>query len=223
MIETWPAKSPTEAKDYIWQPRLAQFDALASIAVAATSGTVSATGEVRRGELAVISVSGGAAGEEALLTLTATTYGGETLVASFYVPVRSVSPPFTNTARDVCISALRKLVGIDDTPTGKELEFALECLNDMLASWRLEGIDCGISGQLADPDTLSLPETYLAAIKLNLSIWLADQFDRELTPSLVALAGDTKRALLVDSVKLDELRFDDTLIPPRPMRSINDI
>lgn len=223
MIETWPAKSPTEAKDYTWLPPIAREDALATVAVAVASGTVTATAEIVANHKAVVTVSGGAAGEEARLTVTAVSDGGETLVGSFLVPVRAVSPAYTHTARDICSAALRKIVGLGRTPRAAELEYALESLNDMLAAWRLEGIDCGIAGQLAAYDALTVPEEYLAAIKHGLTVWLADQFGRELTPGLVMLARETKRALLVARFTFAPLTFEAGLTQPRPMRSINDL
>lgn len=125
--------------------------------------------------------------------------------------------------RDVCNSALRKVVGIRRTPTAIEMEFAVETLNDMLASWRLEGLDVGLAGELEAADTLTLPESYFHAIKLAMQVELADQFDRPLTAALVTSALNAKRALLNSLTEWNDLGFEGTLVAPRPMRSIDDI
>jgi hypothetical protein len=102
--------------------------------------------------------------------------------------VQSSDTVSTETARDVIIAALRKIVGISETPDADQTNFALEALNDMLAEWRASGADMGLTLPVALTDTLAVQDEYILGIKANLTLALCDDFDREVTPTLARRA-----------------------------------
>lgn len=89
------------------------------------------------------------------------------------------------TVRKVCEYALRKIFGVDETPTAPHMTDALERLDDMLAFWAATGATTGVVLPLSFGDVLSCPDSYIPAIQDNLIIALADLYDRALPPQVV--------------------------------------
>lgn len=90
----------------------------------------------------------------------------------------------TETAEDVIIAALRKIVGIAELPDRDQSIFALEMLENMLREWRGRGADLGITFPLELSTVLAVQDSFIPAIKANLTLALCDDFQREITPSL---------------------------------------
>lgn len=188
MALTLPAKPSTATIGFTWVIPLADGDSTLSAAVSVVSGTVTIPSQELAEDGLEFQISGGAAGETAVLSATATTSDGETLTETIYLPVRAGGNIAGDTARDVCAFALRKITGIGEEADAAELVMALEILNDMVAEWRLDGMDIGVPGRLSDTDTLLIDDGFLSAVKYCLTIRVAEEFDRPLTPTVVEAA-----------------------------------
>lgn len=211
MARSWSGKQPSEVVERRWSVPLSDDDGISSVSAIGTGVTVDSA-ETDLND-AVVVLSGGSAGN-ASVAVTVVTRLGLTLAETFLLPVRAAGATYSNTVRDVCEFALRKVTGIGNDLDAAELEVAVEILNDMLALWRIDGLDVGIKGELASTDTLSLPESYLLPIKYNLAVLLAEEFGRELTQTLAATAVDSKRLLSNALFEVADLGFPQTISAP---------
>lgn len=179
------AKAPGALYRYGWAVPVAAGDSVSAASATVSTGTVAITdSEVIDNSLA-LALSGGAAGEVAKIAASATTADGETIVETIYLPVRSADNLLANTVYDVCAFALRKIAGIGETADADELSVAVEIFNDMVAEWRGAGADIGAPKKLASTDDLTVADEFIAPIKYNLTVRLAEEFDRPLTPVVV--------------------------------------
>lgn len=117
-----------------------------------------------------------------------------------------------DTALDVITSAMRKLriLGAGAVPTSSETEDGLEALNDMLASWRINGVDLALT-ELQSTDPIDVPDDHLEAIKLNLAARIADEYGAQLTPLLAMDAMASKAALVAYHWSANDLSDDNPL------------
>lgn len=185
MAVYFAAKAPGAIYGYTWGVPVADGDSVTGYSATVTSGTVSVDTSASDGGSVLLVISGGAAGEVAVIAAEATTANGETLVETVYLPIRDAANLLGNTVYDVCAFALRKISGIGEQADADELTLAVEYLNDMLAEWRGCGADIGIAKLLASADALIVRDEFIAPIKNNLTVRLAEEFDRPLTPALV--------------------------------------
>jgi hypothetical protein len=178
MAQTWQAKAPTEVVERRWAVPLDTGDGISSVAAVGTGVTVDSDDY----ELydAVVVLSGGSAGATASVTVTVTTSDGRTLVETFLIAIAATAQQFTYTARDVVAFAMRKIVGNGNDAEAPEADDALERLNDMVAMWRIDGLDLGLP-VLALGDILKLPDEYVSALKFNLRIACHDHYDAPIT------------------------------------------
>jgi hypothetical protein len=179
MAISWSAKAPTAVLEYPWTPL--PDTPLDSATPVVTTGTATITADVA-GDTVTFTVTGGAAGVVQVFTVTATS-GDQTLVETFYLPIETSVNRLGYTARDVCIYALRKIVGIAEEPDADQLADALERLNDMLAMWRDTGADLGLPLPLVEASPLNVNDAYYAAIKANLRNAVQDFYGMALTAS----------------------------------------
>lgn len=164
MAVSWPPKAPTEVSEYPWVPKPdAGVDSATPVV---TTGTATIVAEIA-GDTVTLRITGGAAGVVQVFTVTAIV-GYETLVETFYLPVETSVNRLAYTARDVCLFALRKIVGNGEEPTADELADALERLNDMVAMWRETGADMGLPLPLLGASSLYISDSEYSALKLNL-------------------------------------------------------
>jgi hypothetical protein len=191
MARTWEAKAPTEVVERRWTVPLDDNDSISSVSTSASGVTVDSD-EHEDGE-AIVTLSAGAAGATGSVTVTVTTSEGLTLVETFLIAIAATAQQFTYTARDVCNFALRKITGNGNDPEASEAEDALERLNDMLALWRIDGLDVGVPAPLALGDTLTIPDQYVSAVKFNLRIACHDAYDAPITAYDARMAEDGKR------------------------------
>lgn len=184
MAITWPGKAPADVYKYTWEPALSDGDKVSSflLAIGSGGGTIEATAS--DGLAITAFISGGTAGTVIVINATAYTVDGEDLTETIYLPIRENTVLLGNTAQDIATAALRKIIGIGETPDSDQAAFALEALNDMLTEWKGRGMDIGCVLPLSLSSTLLVPDEFLSGIKSNLILALCDQFERPVTPTL---------------------------------------
>lgn len=218
MARSWEAKAPGETVSRSWRPELAIGDCIATSSASATGATV--VGTCADSEEVFVTLSAGAAGTPATVDVTVTTRGGLTLTEAFILPILSEAQAFSYTARDVVYFALRKIVGNGNDPDSTEADDALERLNDMLATWRLEGCDVGL-GKLALGDVLKVPDEFVSAIKFNLRVSCHDHYDAAITPYDAQMADMGKRLVKTAVFTPTALAMPRTLA--RPINDVADL
>lgn len=179
MALTWTAKAPGDVYRYTWTPALADGDTLASYTVTESGAVIDA--QQQDGDSVILFVSGGTAGTTASFAFTGHTTDGETLTETVYLPIIA-STAATDTVHDVCSFALRKVFGLGEEPNADALEDAIERLGDMLAMWRGMGADVGAPAPLVASTVLKCRPEFVAAIKNNLILVLADIYGAEIGP-----------------------------------------
>lgn len=181
MAQHWAAKAPTEVVRREWAVPVDDDDGLESISVTASS--VTSDSDDVEGDTAVVYLSAGTTGTTGIVTITATTSQGRTLVETFYIPVVASTVVLGDTAQDYCAFALRKVFGRATAPSSAQ-EDALERLNAMLLSWRATGADVGATFPLLSATVLSVPDEYVEGIRANLILKVADRFGFEPAPQV---------------------------------------
>lgn len=213
MPGTWDAKSATEIAERRWSVPVPTGDALSAVSTSAAGVTVDS--EDYEGNDAVVVLSAGVVGTTGSVTVTATTTDGLVFIETFYIAVRATTDAAGDTARDVVNFALRKITGFEDEPEAAEFEATLELLNDMLAEWRIDGLDVGLSGRLAAATVLTVRDEFLSAIKYNLAIRAAEDFGREISP-IVAYAAERGRTLVANVLlSMADVQFEGPLVHRR--------
>ncbi len=209
MAAIWDAKAATAVAERTWLVPVPDGDSLASVATSATGVTVDS--DEAEDNTAVIILSAGVAGTPGSITITATTTDGLVFVETFSIAIRDTAPTAGDTVQDVCTFAMRKIAGMGESAEADEMEVALELLNDMLAEWRIDGLDIGTSGVLALSDVLTIPDEYLSAVKYSLTVLIAEEFDRELSQTVVSKAERGKVLLANRLIAFDGLSFEGPL------------
>lgn len=170
-------KAPTSIVERRWTVSDAVSVATAANGVTVNSATVD-------GDEVVFVLSGGTAATAGRITATVTTNTG-TIVETLVIPI-NVSTAVGQTARDVCLFALRKVYGNGNVPVADALSDAMERLNDMIAEWDANGAVTGASYPLLEATVLHVPNAFLTGIKHNLAVRVADLYGRQID-SMVAL------------------------------------
>jgi len=95
------------------------------------------------------------------------------------------------TGKDIVESALRKIrVKASNTPlTTDEQNDGLEVLNDMLAEWRYDGVDLGVTSVTSG--ATDLPDWSLSAVKSGLAIRLGAEYGVAVSDSLQLTASSS--------------------------------
>lgn len=179
MAVFWQAKAPASVEERVWK-----LGDVTSASFTVSIGTATLA-YVIEGDGVTVTVTGGAAGVVQVITASAVLSTGETISETIYIPIRGAANLLGNTVYDVCSFALRKITGVGETADADELDLAVEVLNDMLAEWRGTGADVGAPAKLVSADDLTVADEYISAIKYNLAVRLAEEFDRPLTPLLI--------------------------------------
>lgn len=119
------------------------------------------------------------------------------------------------TALDVIKWALRKtkVLASGEAPSAQETADALEALNDMLAGWRINGIDIAHVA-LASGDAIDVPNDHLEAIKSNLAVRIGEEFGGEVTPMLQVLSTVGYNALVAYHFNIKTIGIDHPLTNP---------
>lgn len=164
-------KAPTSVVERRWT-------ALDAVSVATTATGVTVDSATVDGDEVVFVLSGGTAGTTGRVTATVTTSAG-VIVETLSVPINT-SAAAGETARDICLFALRKIYGNGQEPSADALSDALERLNDMLAEWDITGAVTGAPYPLLEATVLYVPNAFLSGIKHNLAVKVADLYGRQL-------------------------------------------
>ena len=102
--------------------------------------------------------------------------------------------------------------------TPAEAEDGRTALNDMMNEWNVDGINIGYETLDNVEDDLFVTLGSIGAIKANLAIYIAPEYGRLVSDSLVSRAKISKRSVRA-SIKLNGSQFPDTL----PIGSGNEI
>lgn len=116
------------------------------------------------------------------------------------------------TAREVITGTLRKLrvYAAGETPTAEDMDDCLVSLNEMLASWRNDGIDLS-HVTLALSDTLDVPDDHLVTVKLSLAEHIGGEYGAELSATDAAVAERGRMALRAAYFTIAKLDTDSPL------------
>lgn len=108
----------------------------------------------------------------------------KTLGIRFLDLTENLSP---RTAGDIVSAAFSKITikGSETPLTSVELSEGLQVLEDLLAEWRYDDIDLGVSGTLTE-STTGFPDWSLSGIKSTLATRLASEYNKPIAESLGA-------------------------------------
>lgn len=185
MADYLAAIGPDETVERRWTCPIEDGDGAASVVVSGTNVTVTAELD---GNDVVLTLSGGTEGATAYIDVTVTTDQEFILADRLYVPVLAKAGASV-TVQSIIEFALRKIVGIGETPDADQASDALERLGDMLEEWRITGADIGAPRPLTLSTVLYSPHSHISAIKNNLIVRLADIYNGgEVTPGVAVAA-----------------------------------
>lgn len=123
------------------------------------------------------------------------------------------------TAASFITRALQKIgVKTAESPIeASEMQDGLDAINDMLISWEVSGIEMGFQPVADKDDELRVPRFAHAAIKAELAVLLAPEYDAPVSQVLLAEADQRKSEVLNALFSLGDIQFPSTL----PMGSGN--
>ncbi len=203
MAQIWAAKAPADVVERRWSPPLAADDSISSVSATGTGVTVDS--DDFEGNEAVVILSAGSADTEASVTVTVNTSAGNTHVETFLIAIRATTEGFGNTVRDIANFALRKIAGMGDTADSIELDDAVELFNGMIATWRIDGMDVGIAGELTASDTVDVPDEFILPIKFCLRKLCHSTYEAQLTATDELMAAQGERLIANTLFKVPDL------------------
>lgn len=119
------------------------------------------------------------------------------------------------TALDVVKGALKDIgvLAAGESPTADDSTDVLEKLNQMVASWELEGLPM-YGTAWTSATTVPLPDNHILAIRYSLAVHIAPMFEKQVSSIVVQGAQDGYLAL--QSAYGDPIEMDiDTALTPR--------
>ena len=118
----------------------------------------------------------------------------------------------TPTVTEVVTGALQLLeIRTAESPIEpNEAEDGLTALNDMMNEWNVDGINVGYESLDNVEDQLHVKLGSIGAIKANLAIYIAPEYGKAVSSSLVRRARSGKNSLR-GAIKLNDAEFPDTL------------
>lgn len=209
MAQTWLEKAPSEVVERRWTVPLAEGDSISGVTTSASGVTVDS--DDYELDEAIVTLSAGSAGVEATVTVTVTTTDGDTHVETFFIAIRASTAAFTTTVRDAVYFALRRIVGAGVDPTSDELADGVELFNGMVATWRINGMDIGIAGELTENDTIDVPDEFILPIKFCLRRLCASTYGGELTAVDAMMADQGERLVANRLFEVTDLAMPVTL------------
>ena len=122
------------------------------------------------------------------------------------------------TLADLVTRALRLagVVGNNRAASSEEMNEGISTLNEMIASWALDGMDLGLAEMVLGEDVL-VDDAYIKGLRYNLAVELANEHGiaAELPAYVVQSAEDQKDKIRAALIDVDNLRIDDALIGRR--------
>ncbi len=94
--------------------------------------------------------------------------------------------------------------------TSEEAEDGLNSLNEMMNEWNVNGLNVGYETLDSVDDILYVELGAIGAIKANLAVYIAPEYDRAVSPELQRRADRSVRSLR-GSLSLSRLEFPDSL------------
>ena len=196
----WKAKAAAEVVRRDWVIPVAEDDSATEYTASASGATIEA--QERNGDTVTLTLSAGANGGTAVITLTATTSRGETLNETAYLPIRAKPNAFGVTVSQVLSYALRPIVGVGGVADADETEDARENLDDILASWAEQGADLQVKLPTEGGDTLYVPDYAIGAMKAALRVRVCGLYGKpvDVEDYRAAMRGvqQIKQALVAD-------------------------
>lgn len=186
MAEFLAAKTSAEVVQRRWTVPCDSDDGAQSVATSASGVTVDE--DSLEGNDVVLTLSAGAAAATGAITVTVTTSRGRTLIETLYIPIVQSAAQIAATARDYCSFALRKIVGIGETPSADEMDHAIDCLNALVATWREGGADIGAAFPIDENTIIYCPDWSVSALRYNLMQAVCPLFGAEMAPQDVLAA-----------------------------------
>lgn len=107
--------------------------------------------------------------------------------------------------------------------TDNEIADGIETLNDMMTEQAADGLQLGFAKVIDKTDDIEVPDWSLAAIKSNLAVRLAPEYDRPLTQAVVMFADSSFTAIKNRSIVIGAASFPDTLPVGSGNRVHNDV
>lgn len=218
MAITLTAKPSGAVYRYTWTVPLIDGDTIASATLSASGVTIDSY-EIDGSDVIFFASGGTTLGT---ISASVVTGDGETISETLYVPIRASANGLGNTARDVCLYALRPIAGNTEEPTAEELADALEQLNDMLMEWRIDGLDLGL-GVLTESANLSVQDEYVLAVKSNLRVRVVQGYGAQPRPVDVALAERGRVLVANRLISFNDLTFPAAFRMDTPMTGIDDL
>ena len=117
------------------------------------------------------------------------------------------------TATEIIHDALQEILVQADEQEYQAAEYqsGLRGLNDMLSEWDALGYSLGFTILTNITDTVTVPAGAIGAVKTNLAMRLAPQFDVTITPGLAMRAKTGMQAVMNLSVVVLPTQLPDTL------------
>lgn len=175
------AKVPAEVVERRWSVPVDSDDGAKSVAVTASGVTVDASSI--EGDEVVLTLSAGTAAATGSVVVTVTTEQTRTLVETLYIPIIASAAQIADTASDYCNFALRKIVGMGNTPDTAEQNDALERLNSLVADWRAGGADIAAAFPITLSTVIYCPDWAVSALRYNLLLDCYSAYGDQAQPS----------------------------------------
>lgn len=99
----------------------------------------------------------------------------------------------------------------ETTLESSEAQDALDTLNDLGLEWEMSGANLGFAAVANLADELRIPRPAESAFKYGLAVRLAPEYGISLSPEHVAIANETKRALMRNFKRPLQVAMPDTL------------
>ena len=127
------------------------------------------------------------------------------------------------TAQEMINAALRliNVKATGQTISSEEAADALESLNTMLHEWELNGIPI-YHEDLVLADDIDVEDNHLKAIKYNLAMELAPEYQAQISAIVVNMALQTYRTLERQYLDVNESEFDYSLVSGRSYNILTD-
>lgn len=172
-------KTSGEVVERRWTVPVDAGDAPGSVSLSVSGVTVDSS--AFEGNDLVFVLSAGTAAATGTITATVTTEKSRTLVETIYIPIIESAAQIANTARDYVNFAMRKIVGIGETPEAAELDDALAILSALIAGWRAGGADIGAAFPIDANTVIYCPDYAVSALRYNLLVEVAQGYGSEVT------------------------------------------